>query len=309
MSLSIVALNLQNLSNSELKSYRQFLDKSFWTCLKGHDPWGISSAEIFAAAALDENGNPVGLAISTYYRYNAFAQLLSLCASVEFCTEELYKQLFEKIREMLCSEKCAFITHTYSSIAPNAAKMENLFNLAGAGTPQLVMVRCHFDLQAFGPAWLSHYLKNRLPEDLDIIPWKKLSSAEQKKLRDLQQQGSFTASISPFYEERKRDANLSLVARYQGEIIGWIILHRTANDTIRFSTFYVDRDFRNSRVPAWLLAKAIVLAQQAKFSKATFEFNLEQVDRRWIDFVKKRLAPFAQQIERIYQVGLELMKD
>lgn len=306
MSLSIVPLDLNKISLSEREVYRQFLDKSFWMCLKGHDPWAISTAKIIAVAAFDANSTAVGLAISTYYPHNAFAQLLSLRTAQEYCTDEIYSQLFAKMSELLISEKCSFVMHSYSSMDPAFEKIENLFRQLHAPNPQLIMVRCHFDLQGFAPAWFTLYRSQPLPANLDIIPWKKLSQPEIEKLRELQEQGSFSASISPFYEESMRDANLSLVVRDQGEIIGWIILHRIESDTIRFSTFYVERDFRGSNVSAWLLVRAIQLAQQTKYLNAIFEFNLEQVDRAWIAFVKKRLAPFAAQTERVFQVALNL---
>lgn len=309
MSFSIVSLDLQKISRSELKIYKQLLDKSFWTSLKGQDPWGVSSAKIIAVAALDERCIPVGLAISTYYPHNAFAQLLSLSTTPEHCRDEICKQLFQKMSEMLTLEKGSFVIHTYSSLDPTFDQKENLFKVFLASNPQLLLVRCFFDLQAFAPTWFNLYQKKHLPAGLDIIPWKKLSPAEKRSLREQQEQGSFTASISPFFEESTRDANLSLVARHQGVIIGWIILHRIAGTTIRFSTFYVDRNFRSSKVSAWLLVNAIYLAQQAHYSKAVFEFNLEQVDSTWIAFVKKRLAPFAQQIERVYQVSLDLSQN
>lgn len=306
MSFSIHRLNLQKLTRHERDIYRTFLDKSLWPCLKGHDPWGVSSGEIFAAAATDESGNPIGLAIATYYPYISLAQLLSLRINEAAWDDAINKQLLNELVDLFREKNCLLLTHTYSSLSPKVAELETLFQQAGGNMPQLVMVRCHFDLQAFNPEWFNRYRRIALPPGIEFLPWKKLSSLERKRLAEMEEQRCFTASVSPFYEEKTRDPNISLFARYQGEIIGWIVLHRIASDTVRFSTFYVDRDFRISKVPGYLLVHSIVLAQQAKIPKAIFEFNLEQVGQHWIDFVKKRLSPFAQQIERIYQVGIAL---
>lgn len=306
MSLSIVFLNFSHLSARDRNRYRPFIDKPLWVCLKGRDPWGISDAEIFGLAVLNGSGNPVGLCVVTYYRSNFLAQLLSFRISEEYSSDEIYIQVFDKLREKLLVENCSAFSYSYSTLDPHAPKIEALFKDAGAGVPRLILVRCHFDLQAFAPAWLNYYKKNDLPKRFAIFPWKKMTSEDHRILKEQQNQGRFISSVSPFLEENRCDITLSLAARIGNEIVGWIIIHRIAHDTLRFSTFYVDRDFRTSDVSAWLLAEAIILAQKTKTGKAFFEFNLDQVDRSWIDLVKKRLAPFAMQIERIYEIGIAM---
>lgn len=308
MSFSIQRLNLQKLTLHEREIYRTFLDQSLWPCLKEHDPWGISGSEIFAVGAIDEKGRTIGLAIAVYYRYTFLAQLLSLRTNEDGFDHTIQEQLLFEVAKLFREQDCLVLTHTYSSLAPNVSNLESLFQKAGGGAPQLLMVRCHFDLQAFNPEWFNRYRRAALPAEIEFLPWGKLSSQEHLLLVEMQEQRRFPASVSPLYEEKTRDPKMSLVARYQGELIGWIILHRIANDTIRFSTFFVESDFRTSKVPGHLLVQAIVLAQQSKTPKAIFEFNLEQTGQRWIDFVKKRLAPYAQQIERIYEIGISLKK-
>lgn len=308
LSFVIQRLNLQKLTHRERDLYRTFLDKFFWPCLKGLDPWGISTGEIFGVSVTNTEGALIGLAMAVYYRYTSLAQILSLRVKEASNEDTIYELLLNDLMSLFREQNCLLLTSTYSSLAPNASNLASLFKKIGGGNPQLLIVRCHFDLQAFNPKWFNRYQRIQLPPEIEFLPWKKLTLQEHKQLAEREEQGEFSASVSPFYEEKKRDANRSLVARFQGEIIGWINLHRIASDTIQFSTFYVERNFRASKVPGYLLVHSIALAQQAKIPKAIFEFNLGQVDQHWIDFVKKRLAPYAQQVERIFEVGIELQK-
>lgn len=303
---SIVPLDLRQLPPKELEVYHQWLEKSLWVCLLGQDPWGIKSAVIHAMAALSENNQPVGLVLATFYPSLAWAKLLALHLAPPYSHISSYMSLLKGFEDHLRQQKCRLLTHLYSTGSDQAAELEGLFRQAEWSAPQIAMVRCHFAVQTFQTPWLARALELVLPADFEIFPWSKLRPQDEQLLQHQLQQSTFPLSVSPFHEKQTIESINSLGVRYRGKVIGWVISNRVAPDTVSFSSFYVDRDFRGTKVPICLLARSIALLKASDIPKAIFEFNLAQVERHWIDFVKKRLVPAAQQVERLYEVYHQL---
>jgi hypothetical protein len=78
--------------------------------------------------------------------------------------------------------------------------------------------------------------------------------------------------------------------RYKDQVVGWMITHRVAEDTIRYTKMFVRKDLQSLGRAISLLAKAIKLQletmEDSKAVCTVFADNTEM-----IRFVDKRLAP------------------
>lgn len=296
---ALIPLDLSKLSSGELKVYSQLIDSSLWASLEGKDPWGVEDASIIAVGALDQNNTPVGIALASYYPVLSWATLVAFHLQTEFCLPNALDQLLNALEELLRARKCLVVNFLYSTNAPMAENIEAALKRAGWDEPYLMMVRCHFDVQGFNPSWYERYRRVSLPPSFQLFPWNELKDGERHRLYQQQQQGTFPSSVSPFHSESKIHFSSSVGMRYKGEVIGWLITSCADPDTVNFSSFYVEGDYRFSKVAISLLIASIERLKSTEIPKAILDVNLWQVDQHWIDFVKKRLVPQATLVERL----------
>jgi hypothetical protein len=117
----------------------------------------------------------------------------------------------------------------------------------------------------------------------------------------LEAQGRFLASISPKFNEEKIEYSASFALRHHDTLIGWSIVHRWNSDTVRFSSLYIDHFFNKTGYGIRLLIESIRRVKELPVRNALFEVNLNEIDRTWGLFVKKKLLPLAHKLEKIHQ--------
>ena len=78
--------------------------------------------------------------------------------------------------------------------------------------------------------------------------------------------------FTPFTQEDKIEPLNSLGLRYKDKVIGWMINHRIAPDTIRYTQMYVHPDYQPLSRSILFLAKAIEIHSREvkEVPKATF---------------------------------------
>ncbi len=110
------------------------------------------------------------------------------------------------------------------------------------------------------------------------------------------------ARFNPFLEEDKLEPLNSLGLRYQNRVVGWVITHRIAPDTIRYTQMFVYPDTQPLSRSILLLAKAIQLQVEAKqATKGTFRVDMD--NKPMVKFVYRRLAPYLDEIRKAWQVS------
>jgi hypothetical protein len=307
--IDLVPNDFLNITPEMLSLYKKLVLEKFWVCLEGKDPWGVEGSEIYGALANDDEGNPLGIALATYRRNISWATLLCLPLNISADKGAVSAALLKRLQEILLQNHCHIFSHIYSNTTLEAPQIESLFQQAGWNPPQLFMVRYHFDVDAFHPDWFQRYQQASLPAGVKMFHWAQLSSTERKQVHALEEQSRFPLFVSPFHDEGSIEPLNSLGMVYKGSVIGWIITNHIDSNTICYSSFWVAPEFRNTKAPICLLAKSIALQQKSNVKKSVVEFNLSQIDHKWIAFAKKRLAPHTQSIERLYEVTRYLQEE
>lgn len=294
--------DLLTFTTEQRTLYQTLVKNEFWSCLEGKDPWGIEEAQIYAAVARLPDDQPVGLALVTFRPNISWAKLLTFHILPPYDDDETYLQLLTILEKTLTELKCETISHLYSLDDPKATQIQRLCQQDGWNPPYQFMIRCFFHAQDFHPPWLEFYRNVPLAKGYQLFMWNQLRESERIALLQQYEEKAFPANVSPFTDEARIEPLNSLGLRYKKEIVGWLITERSDPDTINFASLFVYPEFRTSIAPMILLTYGIDLQQKSNVPKALVELNLQQSDRTWISFVKKRMMPFAERIERLYEV-------
>ena len=82
----------------------------------------------------------------------------------------------------------------------------------------------------------------------------------------------------------------SLGLRYQGEVVGWLISHRIAPDTIRYTCSFTRQDLQKFGRHLGLMSEAIKLQYEAKIPYIIWTIPIHH--RAMVEFTKKRISPY-----------------
>lgn len=290
--ISLGPEDFRNLTQQQRESYQSLLDSRWHVCLQGQDPWGVSDSHIYGVAIHDPSQAPLGLILATYRIHLRLATVVAFLAVDE--NPVMAKTLVEELEKILLSQRC--IGLDYIDASPPTTK--EVLEQCGWSAPELLIIRCHFKKSQFHPPWLK--FSKLLSEGYEIFLWKDLRSDEREELLKQERQGNFPLYVSPFYKENHIEHLNSLGLRHNNAVIGWMLTTRIDDTTIVYSSFYIASEYRHSPLPITLLATSISYQLTSTIENGLLEFNLRQVDQRWVNFVKKRLIPWSTQVEKLF---------
>jgi len=259
-----------------------------------HDP-----APLIFFEARDSN-TLVGLIMAKRFTENQTAQVYSWVVAERWRQRGIGYALFEALQSHLAhQEQCIALGFEYEEQTPSAIAIECILTRLGWFPPKLYLIRCTFVAATFNPPWMQKYASLKLPSEMGLFPWKELTASERTKILYQQNQGHFRPYLSPFRDEGSIEWVNSLGLRYRKEVIGWCITHRINPDTIRYSAFYIQNEFAIRGYAIWLLIQSIQQHKKSGIPIALFEANFEDTDHTWWLFVKKRLIPYADRVEKM----------
>jgi len=286
------------------EAYSRMVPLKFQCCLVGQNPWNITTARVIVIGATSQN-QPVGLIIASQFTFLLSAEIHWLFVNEAHRNQKIATQLVLSLEKELKQLNCPIITLAYETDTPSAPALENVLLHTKWPDPVVFVQRYFFDVLTFNPAWFQKSYK--FPSNVVTFPWTELKPKDKVWLKDLVQQYHFLALLSPFYEEERIEPLNSMGIRFQGEVIGWMITHRIAPDTIRYTSLYIMPKFQLKGSSTPLLIQSINLQKKMGIPQAFFEINFSQLDQRWQKFVNQRLAPYAKKITQVKQVSkLEL---
>lgn len=248
------------------------------------------------AISADFKGQPVGIALATAHTKVHTSHIHLLFVDERYRSEGLEKELLIHLTAELQKLGVTLSTYTYTTQDPYTQLIEKTFHDQHWNGPRPLLIECLFKRKDFNPDWLHKVIE--LKEGFQEFPWKNLTQAENKKLIYRAEQMSIPSYVAPLERETdKIELGNSLGLRYKEEIIGWMITHRIIPDTIRYSALYLDDAFSHTRYWLKLLIDAIrIHIRSLDAPYGLLEMNLDQIPKRWLRFVEKRLFPHAYKI-------------
>lgn len=110
------------------------------------------------------------------------------------------------------------------------------------------------------------------------------------------------AELSPFREEHLIEPRSSFGLRYQGQIVGWMITHRIAVDTVRYSALFIRPDLQSMGRAIPMLATAIRhQLEDPQVTKAMFIVLSENAAMG--KFVHCRLSPYLTGVQQTWKAS------
>jgi GNAT superfamily N-acetyltransferase len=246
----------------------------------------------------------VGLALATCFPLTCIGHIHYLVVDPDVRRKGIATQLLTAIKTVLLDYECRCVTIDFLKQEIAAAAF---LRSRGAEGSHLRLLRCRAHIAQFSPPWLAYFL--RLPGQLSLFPWSELQQLERRAIQQLVQGGALPATLSPLNQQDKIAYCNSLGIRSNtGQIAAWIVTHYTndARDEISYSSFFVDRAYRNLSLSTYLLAESIRRQKNAQVPKLCCEVNCELTSSRWRLFVQRRLVPYATEVDHVWQAYFPL---
>ncbi|WP_066423937.1 GNAT family N-acetyltransferase [Anabaena sp. 4-3] len=260
------------------------------------------SSTVAIGAELDTS--PVGLILAYYVSSSdnsdqAYGQILSLFVVPEHRHQGLGKELLRRMETALKMKRCAEVELRYLS-SPSTIALEEVLAQQNWSSPKTTALICYGSKINVDQTKSRHLVKYidkltaKLPQDYEIFFWKDLRLRERQIIEAQMETDSLVRRFNPFVEENELEPSNSLGLRYRDRVVGWVITHRIAPDTIRYTQMFVHPENQPLSRSTLLLAKAIHFQYQGATTKATFRVAID--NEPMVKFVHRRLAPYLYEI-------------
>lgn len=304
--LKIQTIELTTLKGRNKTAYKRLIHPDYCACLSGFDPLKITGSELLAIAALVD-GKPIGLIVGAFRPHDVPAEIYSFYVEEEHRRQGIGAQLLEAFEALLISKGSSKIKISYLGAQDWTSNLELLLKHQQWLPSSQVSIKCFFNLQTFNPDWL--HKNHPLPAGCEIFLWKKLTTTEKKEIEAFIEQRAIPFTLSPFRNEKHIDWTTSLGIRDETQVLGWIVNLRPSKELIEYKSFFIFREYHLQGHSMRLLTESIHLAQKKPPRHAVLQVFLNNVDYHWVKFVKRRLLPYTERVERFYEAWKVLTPD
>ncbi|MEA5564978.1 GNAT family N-acetyltransferase [Anabaena sp. UHCC 0399] len=276
--------NFVNLNSKTSLFYEKLTYPNFRPRLRN-----IDTDQSIVAIGVNQGSQPVGLILAETSHHQRIGEILSLFVIPEHRGYGLGKTLLTYIEEELAEHGCSQANLVY---VPNSTTpyLEKILKQCHWSTPQLRMLVCSAPIINMKDAsWLK--LADALLSGYSIFPWMELTTQEKESIQTQQANSRWYPDIlSPWTEPEIIEPLNSLGLRFQNQVVGWMITHRVAVDTIRYTKLFVREDLQRLGRAIPLLAKAIQL-QLVTVADTKAVFTIVADNTPMVKFMHKRIFP------------------
>jgi GNAT superfamily N-acetyltransferase len=143
--------------------------------------------------------------------------------------------------------------------------------------------------QLLAAPWLR---PTELPPEYEFFPWMQYTPTDRAVVIAGLESGRVPIMLSPFSEEGIIEPAVSLGLRYRGEVYGWMIGHRIAPRTIRYTALYVREDIPHKGLGFRMFAESLQrhIALERQYPDATGCWGV-LASNPFAAFLQRRLLP------------------
>lgn len=253
----------------------------------------------FIAVKADVLDQPIGLALAEIEARRQTANLLSVYTITRHRRKGAAAGLIHHVESELRRCGCKTLKAVYETNRANTIAVEGMLRKCKFPEAKMraLVCRCYGDRLKQSP-WMK---KSLLPSAFEIFLWKDLTDNEKQSMKESRKRSPwYSEQLSPFNEEDIIEPLNSIGLRYKGEVAGWMITHRIAEDTIRYTSIFVRDDLQKYGLSVPLLIESIKrhikCYREIKADKATFVIPLGRTEM--INFVKNRMSPYINEINK-----------
>ncbi|MBA3815895.1 MAG: GNAT family N-acetyltransferase [Parachlamydiaceae bacterium] len=286
-------LQSENSFSDFNKLFEALVPPAFHCCLQGKDPNDISETSLIAIGALHQ-GEPVGIVLASCYRHTHYVKVHYIHVLPEHRNHHIARQMLQAVYAVAKDEGGRYFTLIYKLEDPLSRALEKVLIACNWNPAQPFMIECLFECLTFDPPWFKAPYK--IPSSIQEFPWSDLTKDEREQILHDERRGVIPLAVLPFRNEHLVEPLNSLGLRYDGRVIGWIITHRTAPDKIVYQALYIERSFHFLGPGIKLLIDSILIQKKVPIKWSAFQLPLTQVHPAWIQFINRRLIPYADEV-------------
>ncbi|UAJ72121.1 GNAT family N-acetyltransferase [Synechocystis sp. PCC 7339] len=271
----------------------------------------ISEDNSWIAFGLEIGSNPVGLILAkdAIYEEKKVAEICSLFVIPEYRQRGIGTALLQSLENELIHRSCEKVSLGYLD-NPNQVFIEQMLASCHWEKSTKTALICYGNTKKIQNASLLRNfekLSAKFPVEFSLFPWSNLTEVDVEAIKAKIDTDPLIKKFNPFIESKKLESLNSLGLRYKNEIIGWIITHRIAPDTIRYTQMFVDPAFQPLSRSLIMLATAINIQVGAipEIPKATFRVDVDNTPM--INFVQRRLAPHLDDLKYAWRASKALI--
>jgi hypothetical protein len=254
---------------------------------------------LIAFGAIDQNQSPLGICLAIIDNPLRFLEVLHIEVKKEHQNQHIGRTLLASVQNEGKKHNILFSSFIYQKNSIKSFPIEKILQVNQWKGPRPFLIQANFDTLAFDPPLLN--LNLSYPIGYKEFLWKDLKEKQREDLLYREYQGHFSKAISPFKEESNIEMTNSLGLEYKDRVIGWMITHRVSPEIVRYTALYVEPSHKSKGPIIKLLTDSMILHKKHPTKWAVIEIPYLQVHPSWIDFVKKRILPYAVKITHFVQ--------
>ena len=258
-----------------LPDYKKYLDEDF----------EVENLLLFSL----NDPDPISLIAIDNFPILMKAHLQSIYTAPKNRAKGYASRLYFHVEELLKQDNINLITCNYPEEEVDTKEANPFFHKIGFSKAKPLVTRYFVDIQEFRPSWFN--TTPIIPEGYEIAPFS-LTKEESNDLKIMLRQGTVSIEVNPLEDLPCEPAN-SLSLRHEGKLVGWMVTKRIDANSIRYTSFYIDRDLRGTGLASTLLSRSIQLQQDTSIPIAIFEINNVRSPTPWKKFILNRLEPFS----------------
>jgi uncharacterized protein (TIGR03032 family) len=246
--------------------------------------------EPLVTMAASHSGQFVGMALAEILPRGERARVLSLFVAREHRGNGVGSTMLAHLEDALAREGCDAVFLAFRDDWPSVPAIERLLEKNGWPPPQPHLWLCKTDERIADAPWLDRL---RLPDGFTVFPWSELTPEEREVIQRRQEDEPwYPLTLTPFQLEERIEPLNSLGLRYDDRVVGWMITHRTAPDTVQYTSLFVERELQGRGRALALMAEAIrrQLAVVDEIPYGTFQVEVaNETMKRLVD---RHLRPY-----------------
>ncbi|MEL7061952.1 MAG: GNAT family N-acetyltransferase [Acidobacteriota bacterium] len=281
------------------------------------EPLAVGAIEPIDRAGDAASGRPIGLALGARTRdligsdgrpadpaQATTAEISSLFVVGDRRRRGLGEALLSAFEEAVVDTGASRLSAVWTAGKPGPDAFGRIVLRRGWSEPTSRMLMLHFSLeQARSTPWYRRY---RRRHGLDVAPWSSVSEDELARLRDSQRRSPWIpADLEPWrFLHGGIEPVSSLVARLDGDIVGWVINHVTGPETVRFTCSFIRRDLsrRGRIVPMY--SEAIARLEATPLRRCTLTVPSAHPEMQ--AFLRRWCAPWAEFLGETFGASTDL---
>jgi len=206
------------------------------------------------AVGASRRGIPIGLVLGRTLPGET-SEALSIFVAAGYRRTDIATTLLTRLQQLLAERGCKSCELVYMTGGASTVALERLLEKCGWPPSQLRMMVFKFDRAIMQARWIH---ARTLPPAFEVFLWTDLTSAERLALCRSQEEHKWIPEhLVPFQYERDMNASNSLGLRWKSHVVGWVITHRIASDTIRYTSLFIRQDLQRVGRGISLLAESI----------------------------------------------------